>query len=400
MNALGRGLTETFAVFLLPVERALSVDRAAISATYAVFMLSYALAAPFAGQIVDRSGPKVCYGLGLAALAASLFGASAATSIWSYYVCAGHLSGIATAALGMVAASSLIARWFTQRIGSIAALPYAAMGAGMVLFPPLAQMLIDSIGWRAAYRTLGVIVASVLVVTLLLPMARISNGSAAWRETRRAARLDGAAPTWTMSSALRTGAFWALFLAYFMTAVAAYAVLPHSVAFLVEQGIAPLVAASAFGVTGLMSAIGILAIGWASDRFGRLPAVTVSYLTTIAGIACLLAIVRWPSLWLAYGFVVLFGLMQGARGPILVALVARIFQGGSVGTIFGALSMALGLGAGAGSLASGILHEWTGSYVAGFSLAIAASFAGLATFWLASSIRHENVEGSKRAAVV
>jgi MFS family permease len=266
------------------------------------------------------------------------------------------------------------------------------MGAGMLVFPPLAQVLIDSAGWRDAYRILGVTALVAFALVLMLPMKQLGAGSVAWQAQRTRAA-DGSASAWTMSQAIRTGAFWALFLAYFMTSVAAYAVLPHSVAFLVEQGIAPLTAATAFGLTGLMSAIGIVAMGWLSDRWGRVPAATLSYLITIGGISSLLLVTLSPNLFFAYGFVVLFGLMQGARGPILVALVSRIYAGGSVGTIFGALSAALGLGAGAGSLISGVLHETTGSYVAGFTLAIIACCIGMATFWLAPSIRRERVGG-------
>lgn len=389
MNAIGRGFSETFAVFLLPVEQALGVERAEISATYAIYMLAYAGAAPFAGQIVDRWGPRMSYALGLALMSAGFIAAGAAGSIWAYYLGAGICVGVASATLGMVTASSLIARWFTERLGFLSALPYAAMGLGMILFPPLAQVLIGATDWRMAYRLLAGLSALALVAVLVLPLGRMTAGSPAWQSRRDGNAATGV--TWTMSSAVRTGGFWALFLAYFMTSVAAYAVLPHSVAFLIEQGFAPLTAASAFGVTGLMSAVGIIAMGWLSDRWGRLPTVTVSYLSTIAGVACLLAVTRWPSLVLVYGFVTLYGLMQGARGPILVALVARLFEGGSVGTIFGALSMALGLGAAAGSYLSGVLHEVTGSYVAGFAVSIVASCAGMATFWFSGPIRRERI---------
>jgi MFS family permease len=83
--------------------------------------------------------------------------------------------------------------------------------------------------------------------------------------------------------------------------------------------------------------------------------------------------------------------MQGARGPILVALVSRIFAGGSVGTIFGVLSMALGTGAATGSFLAGVIHEQTGNYVAAFVLAMVSCGVGLGTFWLAPSIRQERV---------
>lgn len=389
MNAIGRGVTETFAVFLLPVERDLGVNRATISATYSIYMLGYGFAAPFAGQLIDRYGARVCYGTGLASLALGYWIGGGAQSIWQYYFGVGVLGGIGAAALGMVAASSLLARWFTERLGSVSAVPYAAVGAGMILFAPVAQVLIDAYGWRHAHRILAGFTTVALLLVVVLPLGRYSAGSKIWQAKR--AKAAATSTTWTATAAVRTGAFWMLFLAYFATAVAAYSVLPHSVAFLVEQGFDPLVAASAFGFNGVMSVIGILAIGWLSDRWGRTPAVTLSYMSSIIGIGSLLSVTLWPSTVLVYMFVFFFGLMQGARGPILVALVSRIFAGGSVGTIFGVLSVALGTGAATGSFLAGVLHEWTGNYVAAFLLAMASCGVGMATFWFAPSVRQERV---------
>jgi MFS family permease len=389
MNAVGRGVSETFAVFLLPVERELAVTRAQISATYSIFMLAYAIAAPFAGQLIDRWGARVCYGIGLAAIGIGYILAGQSQSLAAYYFCVGVLGGIGTAALGMVAASSLLARWFTRKIASVASLPYAAMGAGMLLFPPLAQLMIDGLGWRRAYNSLGVIVLCLLVFTLVLPLGRITAGSAEWRALRIKAAATG--DVWTMTSAVRTAAFWWLFLAYFATSVAAYSVLPHSVAFLVERGFDPLVAAGAFGFTGVASLLGIIGVGWLADRFGWRATVTGTFLSTMAGVTSLLLVVVWPSLILVYGFVIFFGGMQGARGPILVALTARIFAGGSVGTIYGALSMALGTGAAFGSMMSGLLYQASGNYIVAFSASLCACLVALATFQFAPALKAERV---------
>jgi MFS family permease len=98
----------------------------------------------------------------------------------------------------------------------------------------------------------------------------------------------------------------------------------------------------------------------------------------------------WPTLLLVYAFVLLFGLMQGARGPIIIATVARLFPGGGVGAIYGTLSLAMGSGAGLGSWGSAALYEITGSYLASFGLAAAAACAGLLTFWCVPSLREAN----------
>lgn len=392
MNTIGRGVTESFAVFLLPVEKGLAVSRSEITLTYSVYMLVHGLAAPFAGQLIDRFGGRVTYGVGIAALGLGYALAGSATKVWHYYLTVGALGGIGASCLGMVVASSLMTRWFTTRMGSIMSLPYAAVGAGMLVIPPLSQLLIDQLEWRLAHRVLGVGLLALIPIVTTLPLGRISAGSPAWRAARvGGGAMSAAGSPWPLARAVRTGAFWSLFAAYFFTSVAAYSVLPHSVAYLVELGFDPLAAAGAFGMTGVLSAAGVVFIGVLSDRIGRLKAVSLSYVFTMLGTASLVLVALQPSLLLVYGFVLFFGLMQGARGPIIIALIAKLFRGGQVGSIFGALSLGLGTGAATGSWVSGLLHDLTGGYLLSFLIAMAGSAAGMATFWLAPSLRREQI---------
>ena len=290
MNMLARGVTETFAVFLLPVQNGLGISRADITLTYSVYMLAYGLSAPFAGQLIDRLGARITYAFGLTTLGLGYLLAGSATELWQYLVTVGLLGGLGSASLGMIVASGLLSRWFTTRIGAVMALPYAAIGAGMLILPPLTQLLLSTYDWRVTHRLLGAGVLLALPLVMLLPLGRMTAGSADWRALRLQAA-TGKRGSWTVSTAVVTSAFWGLFAAYLFTSVAAYSVLPHSVAYLVEQGFNPLIAASAFGMTGMLSAVGILAVGWLSDRFGRLGTVTVTYLSTMLGIVLLILVI-------------------------------------------------------------------------------------------------------------
>ncbi len=390
MNTLARGITETFAVFLLPVEAAFGASRSQMTATYSIYMLVHGIAAPFAGQLIDRLGARVTYGAGLILLGGAYLIGGHAQNLWHYYLSVGVMSGLGAACLGMVVATGLLSRWVTNRVGSIMSIPYAAVGFGVLVFPPLTQLLIGQYDWRTAHVIIGCGIMSAFLVVMLFPLARITRGSEAWR-AQRSETLGAGGRVWGVASAVRTRAFWALFAVYFWTSVSAYAVLPQSVAFLVESGFDPLVAAGAFGLTGGLSTLGILAMGQISDRFGRLYATVGSYICSMVGIALLVAIVWVPHLAFVYGFVVFFGLMQGARGPVIAGLVATLYRGGSVGAIFGALSLALGLGAAFGSWASGLLHDLTSGYVASFGLAIAASAMGLLSYVASASLRTETM---------
>lgn len=386
-NTLGRGVTETFAVFLLPIEQSLGVTRSEMTATYSIYMLVHGFAAPFAGQFVDRLGARFTYVIGLSLMGGGYLLGAQASTITHYYLTVGVMAGLGAAGLGMVVATSLLSRWFTRRMGAVMAVPYAAVGFGLLTVPPLTQWLMLTYDWRDVHLVLGGVIVAFVPLMFLLPLAQITRGSPQWQATRRQSIAAG--ELWTLNRAIRTPAFWALFSIYFWTALAAYAVLPQSVAFLVESGFDPLAAAAAFGLTGGLSTIGIIAMGWGSDRFGRFNSVVGSYFVSITGTACLLAVVWYPEWILVYGFVVCFGLMQGARGPVIAALVAILYRGGSVGAIFGTLSVAMGLGAGAGSFLSGLLHDVTGDYVASFALAIVGSLFGLISYAASSSLRLE-----------
>jgi MFS family permease len=397
MNTIGRGVTETFAVFLLPVEAAFGASRSQMLLTYSIYSLVYGLGAPFAGQLVDRAGPRITYALGLSILGCGYMFAGSATSLVVYYLAVGVMGGLGAVCLGMVVASSIMSRWFDRRLGAVTSLPYAALGAGMLFIPPLTQLLLERFFWQQSYFILGAAVLTVLPALLLLPLRRIGEGSAAWQALRMAGRTGGAGD-WTLREAMATRAFWGLAGAYFATSVASNAVTPQMVAYLVEQGYDRLLAAGAFGMTGAFSAVGIIAMGAISDRIGRRRAAMISYGLSIAGVAALMLVAALQAFWPVYLFVLLFGLMQGVRGPIILALVATVFRGGAVGSIFGALTLAPGIGAALGSWSSGYLHDATGGYTASFLLGIAGSTAGLTLFWLLPSLAEDHVAVRKGQA--
>jgi len=158
-------------------------------------------------------------------------------------------------------------------------------------------------------------------------------------------------------------------------------VLPQSVAYLVDIGFTPLQSATAVGTASMLSVAGVSGSGWMSDRFTHRRAATLSFVGTALGIAMLLALTYRRSEWLLVGYVVLFGICQGARGPVVASLSARLFAGRGQSTVYGAIYALMSLGTAAGALLSGALHDWTGGYRAGFVLALASVAVAAAPFW-------------------
>jgi MFS family permease len=385
LNLLGRGLGDTYTVFLLPLEREFGWTRSQVASVYSIYLLVNGGTAALVGLVFDRLGPRWVYGAGTTLLGSAFVLASGVTSLWQFYLCIGVLVGLGVSLNGMVPGSALLARWYRARLSSAIGIAFSAMGVGTILFVPLAQSLIGAYDWRHAYRLLGMALIALLPVVLLLPWKRFAAGSPHHRhEARRKTPGEG----WTPRRALRTPVFWGLAAVFFCTAAAMFSVIVQLVAFFIDVGFAPLTAASAFGFLGLASAISVMASGVLSDRFGYRQTVTASFAGTAAGMTVLLILTFYASAALLVLFVILFGFCMGTRGPIISSVSARYFSGPHVATIYGAIYSANALGAAFGSLAGGVLHDLTGGYRVG--LAFALGFLGLAVapFWTVRELRN------------
>lgn len=377
-NFVSRGIGDTFLVFLLPLQQEFGWPRAQMTSIYSVLMLAAGLAAPAAGWVFERHGPRVLYAGGVGLLAAGLLVASRAGAPWQFYLGLGVFGGLGSAALGMVPAAALLSWWFSKRLSTAIGIAYSAFGCGSLVMVPLSQALIDAQGWRQTYLTLGAGLVAVGVLALVLPWRAIT----APRPVRSVAGTPGAAAASPLRVAMAQPRFWLLVQVMFFTALGMYLVLPQSVAYLVDVGFTPLQSATAVGAASMLSIVGVSGSGWAADRFSHRRAATVSFVGTALGVGMLLALTWRSSEWLLTGYVVLFGICQGARGPVVASLSARLFAGPGQSTVYGAIYALMSLGMAAGALLSGALHDWTGGYRAGFVLALVCIALAAAPFWL------------------
>jgi MFS family permease len=398
LNFLSRGVSDAYAVFLLPLEQEFGADRATLTGVYSVYMLVHGIAAPAVGMAFDRLGPRIVYAGGLACYGIAYMLAGSIGALWQLYALAGIAGGMAAAAIGMVPASGLVSRWFRARLPTAMGILYASLGTGLLLFAPITQWLIDALGWRGAYRVLGVCLLLMLPPLLLLPWRKMAAGHPDYGGSGIRRTAQGAA--WTLSQAMRTTPFWALFGVMFVTSLSTYAVNVQVVAYLVGIGFTPLEAASVYGLVGMLSVVGMLGAGVAAGRFGERAVATFAYACSIAGIAALALLQSTPSLVLLGAFVALFGTVAGSRGPLVAVLSARLFSGGGMGAIYGAIVLGLGLGGAAGSWGAGALHDLTGGYGAGFALGASGAVAGIALFWTvpALHIPHRETHRGQRTS--
>ena len=324
------------------------------------------------------------YSLGLILIGGAFLIAAYAQHLWQFQLSLGLCVGLGIAFIGNVPNSILLGRWFGPRLPTAMAIVYSATGAGVLILLPASQVLIDHFGWRGAYQIFGGASLLLLLPLLALPWRLFSTGSP---HLARSAAADFADEGWTLVSAMRHHAFWALFSTFFFTAIGMYAISAQVVAYLIDAGFQPLEAATAWGFSGVVLLFGMLGISWLDGIIGRRPSVLFSYALSIAGILMLWALQWYPNIWLLTGFVVCFGSMIGSRGPLLTATAMKIFRGKRVGTIYGAIAIGSGLGSAFGSWSGGLIHDWTQSYNPLIAFSLVSVVLGMIPFLVVPALR-------------
>jgi MFS family permease len=385
MAAVGRGMGETYAVFLLPLSTDLGWERAGVASVFAAFITSMGLFSPLSGHLFDRYGARFVYMSGIACLGLGYYLAGELTALWQFYLCMGVLNGFGAALIWQVPAQSLISRWFDKHLATAISFAYAGYGFGLLTLAPVAQLLIDARGWRIAYQDFGLAFLVLLPIVAILPWKRIEQGAPGNPRRTKAGRAEGG---YSLSEALKTRVFWAMFFIYFMTSMAIFGVSIQSVAYLVERGFDNLEAAGAFGVAGMLSFAGMFLTGAAADRYGRSLVATISYVLTIVGVCGLALLQLFPEKYLVLAWVIPYGLSMGARGPIITTLQATLFQGRGLGAIYGMTIMGQGIGAGISAWGGGLIYDLTGGYNLTFAISIFSALVCIALFWLVPEVRH------------
>ncbi len=384
LSVFGRGLGESFSVFLLPISESFGWDRADVVSVYSLSALAGGLASPLIGRLFDYSGPRSVYSLGLLLFGGAFLFAANAHRLWQIQFSIGLCVGLGIALIGNVPNSILLGRWFGPKLPTAMAVVYSATGAGVLALLPTSQVLIDHFGWRGAYEIFGTAALVLLLPLLVLPWRLFSEGQP---HLTRLATTEVADEGWTLARAMRHHAFWALFWTFFFTAIGMYAITPQIVAYLIQAGFPPLQAATAWGFSGVVLLFGMLGVSWLDGIIGRRPSVLLSYALSIFGISLLWLLQWYPNIWVLTGFVVCFGSMIGSRGPLLTATAMKLFKGKRVGTIYGSISIGSGLGSAFGSWSGGLIHDISHSYNPLILYALIAVILGMIPFLVVPALR-------------
>ncbi|MEO8662872.1 MAG: MFS transporter, partial [Bryobacteraceae bacterium] len=316
-------LVYTFGIFLKPVALEFHWGREAISLAFGIAALSVAACSPFIGHLLDKYGARRVILPCLTVFGCAFASLSFLTPhLWHLYAVFLVL-GIVGNGTAMLAYSRAVTTWFVKRRGMALAVLMSGGAVGSMVLPPLAQTLIDHLGWRGAVFSLGA-----MVLVLGLPVSAWFVKERPLAPGRERSETAGT----TVGEGLRSRAFWILVVVLFLASISQNGAITHLSAMLTDRGIPASGAAIALSAMGAASLVGRLVTGWLIDRFF---AARVSF-CLLAG-AALGVYLLSTAHTLAVGVVgsALIGLGMGGEADVTPYLLSRYFGLRSFSTLYG-----------------------------------------------------------------
>jgi MFS transporter, OFA family, oxalate/formate antiporter len=370
-------------VFVNPMIEEFGWTRTEMAGATSLGAVLGAALAPFTGRLVDRVGSRLVLVVGGVAVALGCFYLSLAHTLLGFYV-AFTLARIADQGLVQIGTSASVGKWFFRRRGRAMGLLFFAVSAGVIILAPTVQLIIGLWGWRVAWMFLGAlmfvlgVIPSALLVRrqpedLGLPVDGIGDVP---DSTDGDAPEEPAPPAgdqeeqWLLAEVVRTPAFWLILISLFIVSSGVSGIGLHLMPHLIQQGLSPGAAVGAISIMSTSGALGALLMGFLADRVSPRLMMVLAYLL---GAVSMLVLLVTDTMWEAYVFAVLQGLVMTGINTLAPILWASYYGRTSLGSIYGLSRASQICGFAVGPLAAGIAFDLTGSY----SIAIVC-FAGLA----------------------
>ncbi len=335
----------------MPVmEAELGVSRSFLSGVGALALILMAFAAPFAGRVIDVSGPRLltCGGMIAIALGSGLVAVTDSAVVFA--IAFGIVAAIGFTAVATNVVAAAIAKSFEARRGLATGIGTSGATAGQLLVVPLVAVLMQTMSWRYGFAALSVAAIILAVIAfLLLPPARARSG------VKPESFLTG------LAALISVPAFHILFWSFLICGFTTTGVIErHLLPYASFCGFPPLPSATAYGVLSAVNLGGMILAGYLGDRVHRPTLLGSIYLIRAASFVLLLCVA--PDIRLLYLFVVLFGLVDYATVPVTVGLAASHLGIRRIGLAMGLISGGHAFGGALGALLGGLLYDMSGAY--------------------------------------
>lgn len=367
-------------IFMQAITGEFGWSRAQYSAVFVITMLQGLVTGPLLGRLVDRYGPRKVVLAGLLPFAASFSALGlVGGQFWQWTALCIVMSLFQVTISQTAWVAGVIPRFHAAR-GMALAVTLAGLGLSSFVWPPIAAVLIDKIGWRAAFPAIALVYLAVA-----LPLTAVFFHSPEQPKDATQAAQGG---RHGYARAMMSSSYIGLVLAGSLFACAYYGLVVHFVPVLTKSGIGLATAAGIVAIVGLASMVGRLLSGFLLDALPTRSVALAAFLLPLASVALLTGLPG--SVPGAIGAVVVLGLASGAELNIITFIAARRFGQEIFGSIYGMFMAIIAVGASIGPVLAGALFDARGSYDY-YLLVLAPIFlaASLLMAWVPMSPREQ-----------
>jgi MFS family permease len=358
-------------LFQLPMVAEYGWGREVFSLAIAIQNLLWGVGAPFAGAVADRFGMVRVLCAGALTYALGLVVMSQATSPGMMHLGAGVLIGFGLAGcsfnLVLGAFSKLLPEsWRPLAFGA----GTAAGSFGQFFYPPIGNILIDSLGWHQALVVFALSVLAVL--PLSLPLAtRALNAQKAGSSPVADQSIAQA-----LSEAFRHRSYVLLVLGFFTCGFQLAFITAHLPAYLKDAGLSASIGGWTLALIGLANAVGSLYSGYLTARVSKRWLLAWIYLARSVVITAFVLLPASPASALLFGL--FMGLLWLSTVPPTSSLVMLMFGTRYMAMLYGFAFFSHQVGGFLGVLLGGVLYEAYGSYAPVWWLSVALGLASAA----------------------
>jgi MFS family permease len=366
MFASGPGQSHTFSVFVGPIGKELGLSGTTIASAYGFATLIAAFCLPLMGRMVDRHGARNMMTIISILLGCACFAFGAATGIIWLAIGFASLRFMAQGSL-MMGCVTVVSQWFVKKRGFAMSLMGLGFALSMAVHPPLAQWLIDMVGWRQSWVILGLISWLLLIIPILflvvnkpedvdlLPDGKTSKAQKNDENMNSSNLITG----FTIKEALQTPAFYIISAGMGILSMLVTSLHFFQVSIFSNQGLDAHVASMAFPISAMTMVFCMPIIGKMLDRFSTHWIFSGGLLIMASSLISITFVHDLPT---ALIYAICFGINNAITMTFFSYMYANYFGRKHVGSVQGTGQMIGVIGASLGPLPLGYALDTFGSF--------------------------------------
>lgn len=360
-------------LFQVPMTVEFGWSREVFSLALAVQNLLWGVGQPFSGALADRYGTVRVFVVGLTLYALGLVVMAYASTPLMLHLGAGVLIGFGLSACSFNLVLAAFAKLLPDGWKPLALGAGTAAGSfGQFFYPPIGNILIESMGWQTALIVFGITVLAAMPLTLALA-TRGTGGTGGAHAVKAGPGLPNQTISQALAEAFRHRSYVLLVIGFFTCGFQLAFITVHMPAYLKDIQLPAWVGAWTLAVIGLANAAGSLGSGWLMQRMPKRHLLAWIYFGRAVAILAFILLPASPMTALAFGLAI--GLLWLSTVPPTSALVMLMFGTKYMAMLYGFAFFSHQVGGFLGVYLGGVLFEATGSYVVVWWLSIALGVA-------------------------